>query len=83
MKPSGTPCDTFDIALLRSPMARIMIAEPKPSAQRQQRLAEIRRQIEAGTYETPEKLEAAVDAMLANLHNPHDQPTPSAPKKPR
>lgn len=57
-----------------------MIAEPKPSAPRQQRLAEIRRQIEAGTYETPEKLEAAVDAMLAKLHNQHDQP---GPKKPR
>jgi hypothetical protein len=34
---------------------------------RQRRIAEIRRQIAAGTYETPEKLEAAVESLLASL----------------
>jgi hypothetical protein len=34
---------------------------------RDSRLAEIRRQITAGTYETPERLSAAVDALLADL----------------
>ena len=48
------------------------------SENRQARLAEIRREIEAGTYETPEKLEAAVEKLLerlvasgdANFNNP-------------
>ncbi|MBI2826395.1 MAG: hypothetical protein HYX69_17095 [Planctomycetia bacterium] len=32
-------------------------------------LAEIRRQIAAGTYETPERLSAAVDALLEDLED--------------
>ncbi|SFI77901.1 flagellar biosynthesis anti-sigma factor FlgM [Planctomicrobium piriforme] len=34
---------------------------------RQQRLERIRREIQAGTYETPEKLEAAIERMLGVL----------------
>jgi hypothetical protein len=37
------------------------------AADRQARLAEIRRQIEAGTYETPERLSAAIDALLEDF----------------
>jgi hypothetical protein len=37
------------------------------AAQRQARLAEIRRQIEAGVYETRERLAGAVDALLADF----------------
>ena len=37
------------------------------SSDRAARLAEIRRQIAAGTYETPERLSAAVDALLEDL----------------
>jgi hypothetical protein len=40
-------------------------------AERQARLAEIRRQIDAGTYETRERLSAAVDAFLEDFD---DQP---------
>jgi anti-sigma28 factor (negative regulator of flagellin synthesis) len=34
------------------------------SAERAERIAAIRREIAAGTYETPEKLSAALDAFL-------------------
>ncbi|WP_437205097.1 hypothetical protein [Planctomicrobium sp. SH664] len=34
---------------------------------RAQRLARIRREIQSGTYETPEKLEAAIERMLGVL----------------
>lgn len=37
------------------------------SADREARLAEIRRQIAAGTYETPDKLEQAIDAFLDRM----------------
>ena len=37
------------------------------AAERQARLGEIRRQIEAGTYDTRERLSAAIDAMLADF----------------
>ncbi len=40
-------------------------AEPPPF--RADLVAEIRRQIAAGTYETPEKWEAALDRMLDRL----------------
>jgi anti-sigma28 factor (negative regulator of flagellin synthesis) len=36
----------------------------KPSETRAARIARIRREIQAGTYETPARLEAAVDAFL-------------------
>jgi anti-sigma28 factor (negative regulator of flagellin synthesis) len=37
------------------------------TVERAVRVAEIRRQIADGTYETPEKLSAAVDALLDKL----------------
>lgn len=37
------------------------------TAERLARIAEIRRQIAVGTYETPEKLEAAIDAWLDSV----------------
>lgn len=36
----------------------------QPDPERARRLAEIRRQIRAGSYETPERLERAVEALL-------------------
>lgn len=38
-----------------------------PRETRAERLARIKREIEAGTYETPDKLEAAVERMLGVL----------------
>lgn len=52
-------------------------SEPDAS-QREQRVAEIRRQIAAGAYETPEKLELAVEILLDRL-NSAELPRP-APK---
>lgn len=37
------------------------------AAARQAKVAKIRRQIAAGTYETPDKLERAIDAFLDRL----------------
>lgn len=59
---------------------------PQPSefsaAGREARLAEIRRQIDLGVYETPERLERAVDALLDRLNS--SETPPDAPKpKPR
>ena len=45
---------------------------PKDSEDRQARLKEIRRQIAAGTYETPEKLSAAVDKLLERMERAED-----------
>lgn len=42
------------------------------TAERQARLAEIRLQIRAGTYETPERLSAAIDALLEDFAGQSD-----------
>ncbi len=47
-----------------------------PAAEREAHLAEIRRQIVDGTYETPERLEAAVNALLDELCEESDRPPP-------
>ena len=39
------------------------------------RIAAIRREIAAGTYETPEKLSAALDAMLEKIEKTDAPPT--------
>ena len=46
------------------------------AADRQARLAEIRRQIAAGTYATHERLDAAVDALLEELCGEPSRPPP-------
>lgn len=46
---------------------------PETAAERQQRLAEIRRQIKAGTYETRERISAAIDAILEDFADPRDE----------
>jgi hypothetical protein len=57
---------------------------PADSRSRQARLAEIRRQIAAGTYETPEKLQAAVEKMLESWEEPsHDPDEPRPPRMPK
>ncbi|MCE9552417.1 MAG: flagellar biosynthesis anti-sigma factor FlgM [Planctomycetes bacterium] len=48
------------------------------TADRAERIAAIRREIAAGTYETPEKLSAALDAMLVKIEK-NDAP----PARPR
>jgi hypothetical protein len=45
------------------------------SADRAERIAAIRREIAAGTYETPEKLSAALDAMLEKFDQNDALPT--------
>lgn len=50
------------------------------SADRQARIAEIRRQIAAGTYETPAKLDRAVEALLDRLNSAKISPASSKPK---
>jgi anti-sigma28 factor (negative regulator of flagellin synthesis) len=47
--------------------SRTKKSEDESIADRQARLAEVRRQIAAGTYETHERLEAAADALLDEL----------------
>ena len=50
---------------------------------RDARLAEIRQQLAEGTYETPEKLEAAVDVILDRYEQDDLTSDASAPKHPR
>jgi hypothetical protein len=61
----------------------IRMTTPRPgklreasATDRQARLAEVRREIAAGTYETHERLEAAVDALLDELVGEPPRPTP-------
>jgi hypothetical protein len=49
------------------------------ASDRQARIAEIRRQIAAGVYETPDKLEQAIDAFL-DRSTPGGPPAKSDPK---
>ena len=50
---------------------------PTAAAEREAYLAEVRQQIAAGTYETHERLEAAVDALLDELTS---EPPRTAPR---
>jgi len=50
----------------------------EPTADRDERIAAIRREIAEGTYETPEKLSAALDAFLKEAEKP--TPPPSRPR---
>jgi hypothetical protein len=55
------------------------------ASDRQSRIAEIRRQIAAGAYETPEKLEQAIDALLDRLafSEPPSKSNPNPDPKPK
>jgi hypothetical protein len=53
-----------------------MTRPAESAAERQDRLAKIRQQIQAGTYETRERLSAAVDAMLEDFANQLDKTDP-------
>ena len=62
-----------------------MVDAPKEKV-REARIAAIKCQIADGTYETPDKIEAAVDAFLSRLE--HDRVTPGQdrpdrPKQPK
>ena len=58
-----------------------MTTSNQPS--RDARLAEIRQQLADGTYETTEKIEAAVDVILDRYEQGELTPDTSAPKHPR
>jgi negative regulator of flagellin synthesis FlgM len=61
-----SPTDELELSSVDS--ASAASAEVELQGQfRAQRLEQIRQQIEAGTYETPEKLDAAVNRMLEEL----------------
>jgi len=60
-----SPTDEVEI----SAMGRLLDDASRMPGVREQRLAQIRAEIEAGTYDTPERLEAAVDRMLRELQS--------------
>jgi negative regulator of flagellin synthesis FlgM len=59
----GTPRDHVEI----SPLGRMLDGISGLPEIRHERVEEIRQQIAAGIYETPEKLEMALDRMLDEL----------------
>lgn len=58
-----TPRDEVEI----SSVGRMLDDASRTAGVREQRLAEIKAAIDNGTYETPEKLEIALDRMLQQL----------------
>jgi len=60
---AGTPRDQVEI----SPLGQMLDGISQLPEIRQERVEEIRRQIAAGAYETPEKLEVALDRLLEEL----------------
>jgi negative regulator of flagellin synthesis FlgM len=59
----GTPRDQVEI----SPLGQMLDGIGRLPEIRHERVDEIRRQLAAGTYETPEKLELALDRLLDEL----------------
>jgi len=59
-------------AVLRKGMCRSGVERPQvaDSAIRHELVARVRREIEAGTYETPEKLDAALARLLERYDRP-------------
>ncbi|MCG8583978.1 MAG: flagellar biosynthesis anti-sigma factor FlgM [Pirellulales bacterium] len=47
---------------------------------REWKIAEIRKQIAAGTYETPDKVDAAVEEMLRRFEEPSADASPQKPR---
>lgn len=60
---AGTPRDQVEI----SPLGQMLDGIERLPEIRHERVDEIRRQIAAGTYETPEKLEQALDGLLSEI----------------
>jgi negative regulator of flagellin synthesis FlgM len=60
---AAAPRDQVEI----SPLGQMLDGISSLPEIRQERVEEIRRQIAAGTYETPEKLERAMDNLLGEL----------------
>ena len=61
---AGTPRDQVEI----SPLGQMLDGISRLPEIRHERVMEIRRQIAEGTYETPAKLELALDRLLEELH---------------
>jgi negative regulator of flagellin synthesis FlgM len=59
----ATPRDEVEI----SSLGRMLDDASRTPGVREQRLAQIKAAIEAGTYETPEKLQVALDRMLDQI----------------
>lgn len=68
-KTSSTPVDQLDLSSAASGVSRLQASGEIAGGGeiRIERVAEIRRQIAGGTYETPEKLDAALDRLLDQL----------------
>ena len=68
-RPTATPTDQLDLSAGASSVNRL--TTPTPVAGngeiRIDRVAELRRQIADGSYETPEKLDAALDRLLDQI----------------
>lgn len=60
---AGTPRDRIEI----SPLGQMLDSISRLPEIRHERVEAIRREIAAGTYETPEKLELALDRMIDEL----------------
>jgi anti-sigma28 factor (negative regulator of flagellin synthesis) len=54
-----------------------------PDESRSQRIAELKRQIAAGTYETPGKLQSAVEALLGDFAEGKLTPGQDRPTQPK
>lgn len=65
----ATPRDVVDI----SEMGKMMDDMSRTPGVREQRLAQIKAAIEAGTYDTPEKLEIALGRMLDQVSGEADR----------
>ncbi len=65
-KPNANPVDQLDLSSATSGVNRLDTTAPIAGGGeiRIDRVAEIRRQIADGSYETPEKLDAALDRLL-------------------
>lgn len=56
------------------------MVEAKREIGREWKIAEIKKQIAAGTYDTPDKVEAAVDEILRRMEQSGDENHPQKPR---
>ncbi|WP_231612019.1 flagellar biosynthesis anti-sigma factor FlgM [Novipirellula galeiformis] len=66
-KKSASPVDQLDLSSAASGVNRLEGAIAGGGEIRVDRVADLRRQIASGNYDTPEKLDAALDRMLDQL----------------